>query len=154
MDDFQRPPLPWEAKTAIGALALVALQQFHEICLLVVGSDRLGLAHLGPISLLLLALAAGAALGLLRRRSWALRTGIYLVGAFALLHLALLVDAVTISMEAERGTGQLASTDYDYFIGPTLNPFGLFWAVSRAALLIAAPLLLLLGELRTRLRRN
>jgi len=154
MDPRPSAPLPWEQKAAIAALVLVAAQEVHEFCLLLVGSDRLGLAHLGPLSPLLFTLAAGGAVALLRRKPWAVRAGIYVVGAVSLLHLAMLVEPVRSSLEAERGPGQLASTERYWFIGPTLNPFGLFWALSRAALLVAAPLLLPLGALRARLRRS
>ena len=149
----ERPiaPLPWEQKAAIGALVLLALQEVQEVCLLLLGSDRLGLAHLGPLAPFLFILAAGVGMALWRRRPWAVRICIYAVGALSLLHLAMLLEPLRSSMEAERGTGHLASTEQYWFIGPGLNPLGLIWALSRAALLIAAPLLLLLGELRRKL---
>jgi hypothetical protein len=146
--------LPWEQKAALGILAVLSLQAFHEGVLWCLRSDRLGYATLEVFSPLLLAACLGIGLGLLKRRRAAWWCGVTLLCVLAILHLVGYWKILHRSFEQDPLRRIPNGYEYEWFLWPTLSPFGLFWVLSRQVFLTACPALLALGALRTSLRRD
>jgi hypothetical protein len=144
MDDAEGPPLPWEQKTVLGALALLTLQSIHEGILFCAGSRAPGIPRLDAGFAVLLALYLVVAVGLWMRSRIAWWLGVVVIGGFGLLHLALAWPSLS---EILQHPQQIATTR-EY----TWDRFGFFWTISRSVLLLSVPALLLLGELRRSLR--
>lgn len=145
-------PLPWEEKAAIGCLALLSLQEFHELVLMGIQSRQLGGAGLGPLApaLLFLVLLAGFALLTENRKGWWFC--LLIMTALGLVHLALFGGWFSPS-ERIVSHWEVEVTNQGWIKRPSLTPLGLFWVLSRGAFLLAVPALLALGALRKRLSR-
>jgi hypothetical protein len=153
MDRPTRPALPWEHKAVIGFLLLLSLQQFHEVVLLVIGKNSIGLAHLDLFSPLLLIVFLSLALGMFRqdRRGW--WATLLIMSAVALVHLAIFWTPVRNSL-VPQPTRIAMVGEYEWLMGPRLTPLGLFWVIARSALMLFVPAVLLLGELRKSLKSS
>lgn len=150
MEAGPKPPLPWEHKTAIGALTLVAMQAIHETFATVTGSRALGRANLDLLSPVLLAAAGAAAFGIWDRSRRGRRLALGIGTGTGLLLLGAYWNVLRPDTELQN---LIRTTEGEYEIHwPTLTPFGRFWVIARCVLLLSVPAMLLLGELRKKLR--
>lgn len=156
MSEEPRPPLPWETKTAIGALALLSLQELHEVYLVCVGDHDSVLNVFGHGSVILLIVFLGILTGLLRRSRISWWLGLILLGGIGVLHLAVTWHTIRPFLPGEQQADMKrigTVIDYDW-VRPSHRYFKAFWVTAKSVLLLSVPVALLSGELRERLRRS
>lgn len=148
-------PVPWEAKAAIIAFCLLAMQQLHDGYLFCLGESGLGLQELQSASVILFILYLTLAVGLAKGGEWAWWLSLILVGGMAALHLRDTIEPIRrILYGAPRQTAQVAS---GRIICGTVEPpdyFRAAWLISQNALMGAIPIFLLLGRYRQTIAGN
>jgi hypothetical protein len=154
-DPSSSAPVPWEAKAAIVAFCLLAMQQVHDGYLFCLGESGLGLRKLQSASVILFILYLTLAVGLAKGKEWAWWLSLLLVGGMAALHLRDTVEPIRrILHGAPRQTAQVASGK---IICGTVEPphfFRATWLISQNVLMGAIPIILMLGRLRQTLAGN
>jgi hypothetical protein len=151
-----KPPQPAETKVAIGALVLLMLQANYELLLFCVQSRNIGPAGLGAGSALFLLLTLSLGVGLSGRSPLAWRCAVGILGVLAVLYTAAVWPALQAAAPRRPDAnlkGIATALDYEGPAPAFLEPSKAFWLASRALLLWAVPVMLLLGRLRERLRR-
>jgi len=150
MDDRRRAPLPWDHKVAIGCLALLALQALQEFCF---QGKGLGLATLGPLSLFLFLIVSGVGIAVLKGHRAVWWWGAALLGGTGLLLVGAYWDPVWSGLGMGDRMQRIATvTEYEWISRPSLDRFGLFWVLARIVMLLVAAMLLILGQVRRKLR--
>jgi len=158
MSEELRPRLPWETRAAVGALALLSLQELHEVYLVCVGDHDSALNVFGHGSVILLLLFLGVLTGLLQGSRTAWWLGLILIGGIGLLHLAVTWHTIRSFLpgkqqEDMKRIGRVIDYDYEW-VRPSHRYFKVFWVTAKSVLLLSVPVALLSGKLRERLRRS
>jgi hypothetical protein len=152
-DERAATPLPWEQKAAIGCLALLSLQEFHEGILFCLGKTAPGFYSTSSAFAVLLAFFVALGCGLLFRSRFAWWTGVLLLGFIALIHVSVVWPAIWQSLRFDGRVRSAAS--YEWFQSvKSLDAFEILWLAIRSVLMMAIPPLLVLGEVRSKLRRD
>jgi len=148
-----RATLPWETKASISAFSLLALQQVHDGVRFCLGMHGLGLGTLQSAWVLLLLLYVSLAIGLAKEQRWAWRFSVILVGGLAALHLRDTLDLIRLRLQGELLPSAQGANEFSIVCLTTMrpDPFGAAWLMSQNGLMMAIPILLLLGHLRQRL---
>ena len=146
--------LAWEAKAAIVAFSLLALQQVHDGYLFCLGESGLGLPKLQSASVILFTLYLTLGIGLAKGAKWAWWLSLILIGGMAALHLRDTLEPIRGILYREPR--QPANSSIRIICGTTEPPdyFRAVWLISQNALLGAIPILLMLGRLRQKLVGN
>jgi hypothetical protein len=140
---------PWEAKAAIIAFSLLAMQQVHDGYLFCLGESGLGLRKLQSASVILFILYVTLAVGLAKGNKWAWWLSLILVGGMAALHLRDTLEPIRMILYGEpRRTAQVASGAIDCDIAEPPDFFRAAWLISQNVLMAAIPILLMMGRLR------
>lgn len=139
--------LPWEHKTAIGCLVLLAAMELHAGFQFCQGKPRLGFSEPSWSFGVLLLLFAGLALGIQKRLALAEWMAIVAVGALG----GFMVDALGESIWESltfRGRTRSVSSYKWYQSLRRLEPGEAVQLASQCVLLAAVPPLLILGGIR------
>jgi hypothetical protein len=153
--DEPMPPLPPETRVAIGALALLSMQEAHEVALFCIGSSALGRSTLGAGAAILLVLVLGILIGLCARIEGAWWLGVLVLGGIGGVFLTASWPLIQGFLPGEKPAMVVVAAAHDYeWLRPAMSRFQAGWLIAKVALLLMVPVMLLMGALRERLRHR
>jgi len=148
-----RVPLPWEQKAALGCLGLLAVLELHAGFQFFLGMPRLGFSEPSWSFGILIVLFVGLALGLRRRLALAGWIAVVGMGAIALFMVDALGESIWESLTFSGRTRSVSSYKW-YQSLRRLEPREALQLAFHCVLLMTVPLLVILGAIRTSLRKR